>query len=70
MALGAPHSLSVVVLLIAALFTTALYSFYILNRIYKGGAGEVSVDGEMYISTLASAVLPYILMPVVLLWFL
>ncbi|AET33529.1 complex I subunit 5 family protein [Pyrobaculum ferrireducens] len=69
-ALGAPHSLSVVVLLIAALFTTALYSFYILNRIYRGGAGEVSVDGEMYISTLASAVLPYILMPVVLLWFL
>lgn len=61
-AVGVPQALAAVILLIAALFSTALYSFYLLHKIYKGGQAEVPTDGGMYLSALAAAAAPFILL--------
>jgi len=72
LAMGLPHSLSAAALLILALFSTALYNFYILNRIYKAGSGPLDAPRDMYIPTLATALAPYALLAAVpwLLWLL
>lgn len=61
-ALGVPHSTTAVGLLIVALFSTALYNFYLFNRVYRAGAGEVKAPGDMYYASLASAAMPYVLL--------
>jgi len=68
--MGVPRSLSAVLLLIFALFSTALYNFYILNRIYKAGSGALDAPRDMYIPALATALTPYVLLIAVpwLLW--
>lgn len=65
-AVGVPQALAAAVLLITALFSTALYSFYLLHKIYKGGQAEVPTDGGMYLSALAAAAAPFILLVAVL----
>lgn len=62
LAIGVPKSVTAVIVLVAALFSTALYNFYLLNRIYKSGPGEISVAGDMYIPTLITAAMPYVLL--------
>lgn len=69
LALGVPKTLTAALVLIAALFSTALYSFYLLNRIYRSGQGEVEVSRDMYITTLITAAMPYVLLLMLpLLW--
>jgi len=70
LAVGLPHSLSAAALLILALFSTALYNFYLLNRMYKAGSGPLDAPRDMYIPALATALAPYALLVAVpwLLW--
>lgn len=62
LAIGVPNSLTAVIGLVAALFFTALYNFYLLNRIYRSGPGELKIHGDMYIATLITAAMPYVLL--------
>ena len=61
-AVGAPQVLTAAVLLIAALFSTAVYSFYLLHRIYKGGHEEIPTPAGMYLPALAAAAAPFVLL--------
>lgn len=69
LAIGVPHDAAAVLLLLFALFSTALYNFYLINRIYRSGPAEVNASSDMYIPTLLSALLPYVLLALLpLLW--
>ncbi|MFN3803763.1 MAG: proton-conducting transporter membrane subunit [Pyrobaculum sp.] len=69
LAIGAPHGVTAALVLIAALFSTALYNFYLVNRIYKTGPAVVQLASDMYIPTLLTAALPYVLLAALpLLW--
>ncbi|MEL9990130.1 MAG: complex I subunit 5 family protein [Thermoproteus sp.] len=67
-AIGVPHAASAVALLVAALFSTALYSFYLLHRIYKSGEAGPEAHIDMLLPTLAAAAAPYVLLILGLLW--
>ncbi|RFA97685.1 complex I subunit 5 family protein [Pyrobaculum aerophilum] len=67
-AIGAPHNITIIILLITALFSTALYSFYLLNRLYKGGSGPVPAPRDMYVPAFVASLAPHILLLGVFLW--
>jgi len=69
-AAGVPHLPHVVALAVLALVSTAVYSFYLFNQMYKAGEGRFEYPAEMYAAILAAAAAPYVLLLVLPLWLL
>jgi Formate hydrogenlyase subunit 3/Multisubunit Na+/H+ antiporter, MnhD subunit len=67
-AAGVPPLLYMVALAVAALVTTAVYSFFLFNQMYRAGEGKVEYPAEMYAAVLATAAAPYLLLLVLPLW--
>jgi formate hydrogenlyase subunit 3/multisubunit Na+/H+ antiporter MnhD subunit len=67
-AAGVPPLLYMAALAVAALVSTAVYSFYLFNQMYRAGEGRVEYPAEMYAAVLAAAAAPYLLLLVLPLW--
>jgi formate hydrogenlyase subunit 3/multisubunit Na+/H+ antiporter MnhD subunit len=67
-AAGVPPLLYTAALAVAALVSTAVYSFYLFNQMYRAGEGKVEYPAEMYAAVLAAAAAPYLLLLVLPLW--
>jgi formate hydrogenlyase subunit 3/multisubunit Na+/H+ antiporter MnhD subunit len=67
-AAGVPPLLYTAVLAVAALVSTAVYSLYLFNQMYRAGEGKVEYPAEMYAAVLAAAAAPYLLLLVLPLW--
>jgi formate hydrogenlyase subunit 3/multisubunit Na+/H+ antiporter MnhD subunit len=67
-AAGVPQALSAAALAVFALVSTAVYSFYLFNQMYRAGESRVEYPAEMYAAILASALAPYVLLVVLPLW--
>jgi NADH:ubiquinone oxidoreductase subunit 5 (chain L)/Multisubunit Na+/H+ antiporter, MnhA subunit len=67
-ATGVPQALSAAALAVFALVSTAAYSFYLFNQMYRAGESRVEYPAEMYAAILASALAPYVLLVVLPLW--
>jgi NADH:ubiquinone oxidoreductase subunit 5 (chain L)/Multisubunit Na+/H+ antiporter, MnhA subunit len=68
LAAGVPQALYVVALAVFALVSTAVYSFYLFNQMYRAGEGRVEYPAEMYAAIMASALAPYLLLAALPLW--
>jgi len=68
LAAGVPQALYVVALALFALVSTAVYSFYLFNQMYRAGEGRVEYPAEMYAAIMASALAPYLLLAALPLW--
>ncbi|ABL87499.1 NADH/Ubiquinone/plastoquinone (complex I) [Pyrobaculum islandicum DSM 4184] len=67
-AAGVPATFSAVALAVFAFLSTAVYSFYLLNRLYRAGEAQVEYPLDMYAATLAAAAAPYVLLAALPLW--
>jgi len=67
-ATGVPPSLYAAALAVFALVSTAVYSLYLFNQMYRAGEGEVEYPAAMYAAVLAAAAAPYLLLLALPLW--
>ncbi|ACB40718.1 complex I subunit 5 family protein [Pyrobaculum neutrophilum] len=67
-AAGVPATLSAAALAVFALLSTAVYSFYLLNQLYRAGEAQVEYPPDMYAAALAAAATPYVLLAALPLW--